>query len=181
MHSLSMTIFGSGGVGVDKSDILSSVVNNFSYYHYYKRTDTQPLSKIYSYGTKHKHYELITKVAGAVVNNEWNNLNANGSYTSSRALPPLRATAGHLLVMSVLGVGLELIQRHPEAPLKNLSTFLKVCFLNFNMYFNLKSHNFKANNESVYKIVAFCNRPHSIHSIRYYYKNASFMEIFKYL
>ena len=28
---------------------------------------------------------------------------------------------------------------------------LKVFFLNFNMYFNLKSHNFKANSESVYK------------------------------
>ena len=39
MRSLSMTIFGSGGIGVDKSDIGSSVVNNFSYYHYYKRTD----------------------------------------------------------------------------------------------------------------------------------------------
>ena len=34
------------------------------------------------------------------------------------------------------------------------------------MYFNLKSHNFKANSESLYEIVAFCNRLHSIHSIR---------------
>ena len=32
---------------------------------------------------------------------------------------------------------------------KNLPTILKVCFLNFNMYCNLKSHNFKANSESV--------------------------------
>ena len=39
MRSLSMTIFGSGGIGVDKSDIGSSVVNNFSYYNYCKRTD----------------------------------------------------------------------------------------------------------------------------------------------
>ena len=33
--------------------------------------------------------------------------------------------------------------------------FLKVCFLNFNMYFNLKRHNFKANSESVYKLSRF--------------------------
>ena len=28
---------------------------------------------------------------------------------------------------------------------ENLSQILKLCFLNFKMYFNLKSHNFKAN------------------------------------
>ena len=42
-----------------------------------------------------------------------------------------------------------------ETSPKNLLRFLKVCFLNFNMYFNLKSHNFKANSESVYKLSRF--------------------------
>ena len=55
----------------------------------------------------------------------------------------------------LLVMGLELIQCHPGVPLKNLSTFLKVCFLNFNTYFNLKRHNFKANSESVYKLSRF--------------------------
>ena len=31
--------------------------------------------------------------------------------------------------------------------LQKLVDVLKVCFLNFNMYFDLKSHNFKANSE----------------------------------
>ena len=42
----------------------------------------------------------------------------------------------------------------PRGP-KNLSTFLKVCSLDFNMYFNLKGHNFKVNSESVYKLSRF--------------------------
>ena len=40
-----------------------------------------------------------------------------------------------------------------------LSTFLKVCFLNFNMYCNLKSHNFKANSESVNELWRFLQQP----------------------
>ena len=44
---------------------------------------------------------------------------------------------------------------NPGTTQKNLSMFLKVCFLNFNMYFNLKKHNFKANSESVYKLSRF--------------------------
>ena len=39
--------------------------------------------------------------------------------------------------------------------LKNLSTFLKVRFLNFNRYCNLKSHNFKANSESMNELWPF--------------------------
>ena len=44
---------------------------------------------------------------------------------------------------------------NPGTTQKNLSMFLKVCFLNFNMHFNLKRHNFKANSESVYKLSRF--------------------------
>ena len=43
----------------------------------------------------------------------------------------------------------------PGTTPKNLSMFLKACFLNFNMYINLKRHNFKANSESVYKLLRF--------------------------
>ena len=42
-----------------------------------------------------------------------------------------------------------------RAPLKNVAMFLKVCFLNFNMYFNLKSHNLKANSEGMCKLLHF--------------------------
>ena len=45
---------------------------------------------------------------------------------------------------------------------------------NFNAYFNLKSHNFKANSTSVYTLSSFAKRPHFIYSIWYYYRNAGF-------
>lgn len=40
---------------------------------------------------------------------------------------------------------------HPRGTPKKLLTCLKTYFLHFYMYFNLKSHNLKANGESVYK------------------------------
>ena len=39
--------------------------------------------------------------------------------------------------------------------LEKLVDVLKVCFLNFNMYCNLKSHNFKANSESMNELWRF--------------------------
>ena len=74
-----------------------------------------------------------------------------------------RATAGHLPVSSVPGgdaldnlacPGGRALANPGDTP-KNFSRFLKVCFLNINMYFNLKSHNFKANSESAYKLSPF--------------------------
>ena len=44
---------------------------------------------------------------------------------------------------------------NPGGSPKNLSRFLKVCFLYFNMSCNLKSHNFKANSENVSQQAAF--------------------------
>ena len=77
--------------------------------------------------------------------------------------PSPRAAAGHLPVLSVPGVGHSQIYcvlgaghlPTPGTTPKNLSMFLKACFLNFNKYFNLKRHNFKANSESVYKLSRF--------------------------
>ena len=72
---------------------------------------------------------------------------------------PFPESAEHLPVLSVTGVGLYLDNLARSggggACPKNLSTFLKVCFLNFYMSFNLKSHNFKAKSESVYNLSRF--------------------------
>ena len=43
----------------------------------------------------------------------------------------------------------------PARARKACRPFLKVCFLNFNMYFKLKSHNFKGKSKSMYKLSCF--------------------------
>ena len=86
----------------------------------------------------------------------------NASVNSSCTLPPPGNCRAFARLVSPGGGALANLARpggrafaNPGDNPKSLSMVLKVCFLNFNMYFNLKRHNFKVNSDSVYKLSRF--------------------------